>query len=73
MKEMKMGFASSETNFQAVNKESCFEGIRHDTMLKTGLISSVVEKMCKAAVSLKEQSSLADLGPLNLFVLTSGS
>ncbi|KAK5172959.1 uncharacterized protein LTR77_003081 [Saxophila tyrrhenica] len=70
IKEMKMGFCSSEAAFQATSRNACYKAITSSGAFAANLISSVVESMCKGSVGAYEQTSLAEIGPLNLFVLT---
>ena len=72
IKEMKMGFASSEGIFQAETKEACWQHIR-SSRLQERLFSDVAEKMCKGTLTCVDHYSLAHLGALNLFALTSGA
>lgn len=69
-----MNFACSEGCFQAMTAESCFQylAISNGNEATKQLLSSLTERICKGSTGVELQTRLADLGPLNLFVLTSG-
>ena len=67
-----MSFASNEGSFQAATRETCFLYLTNGVQGTEDLFSSLTGKLCKNVMDWNTQSALADLGPLNLFALTSG-
>ncbi|KAK6384966.1 hypothetical protein LTS17_002529 [Exophiala oligosperma] len=78
IKEMKMHMACTEATYQAGTARACWDQIQRDLELKRESDSikdlcSAVELLCKDAgrIPQKQLLALADLGPLNLFSMTS--
>ncbi|KIW21265.1 hypothetical protein PV08_01845 [Exophiala spinifera] len=78
IKEMKMHMACTEATFQASTARTCWDQIQRDLELKreSGNIKalcSAVELLCKDSGRIPQDQllALADLGPLNLFSMTS--
>jgi hypothetical protein len=76
IKEMKMHMACPEACFQAVTADECYGQIQNwmpDGSLFCKLtFRSAIESLCKESITQEMQQRLADLGPLNLFAITSG-
>jgi hypothetical protein len=76
IKEMKMHMAVPEACFQAATADQCYEQIQlfvPDTSLYWKLsFRCAFESLCKENITMNLRHVLAALGPLNLFVLTSG-
>ena len=72
IKEMKMHLACSEACFQAPTGDLCFQYLLHETACERLTLSSLTGTICKNPIPLESQVALADVGPLNLFALTSG-
>ena len=71
IKEMRMHLACNEASFQAPTAESCLYHLRSTSGDGPYLLSSLTANMCRATMTAAEQASVADVGPLNLFALTS--
>ena len=67
-----MSFASNEGSFQATTSDLCFNYFANGVRRSTDLFSSFTENMCKGLNGTITRALHADLGPLNLFALTSG-
>lgn len=76
IKEMKMHMARPEACFQAATGEQCFEELRawscQSPMAASLTLSEALEMVCRGGISEDVRLSLANLGPLNLFVIISG-
>ena len=68
-----MHFASNDACFQAPTSNLCFELLSNDLINRKYVLSSLTMMMCKDPIAADEQALLANLGPLNMFVLTSGT
>ncbi|OQU99857.1 Fungal specific transcription factor domain-containing protein [Cladophialophora immunda] len=78
IREMRMNAACSEACFQATTAEECFKTLQHQQQADLGLGPKVADDFTSAfellyRTDLDESLSvaLADLGPLNLFAMTS--
>jgi hypothetical protein len=76
IKEMQMRMAYPESCFQATTPEACATAT-HLCMSRAGSVYELsvrdaVEAFCADSISSPMRSSLANLGPLNLFVISSG-
>lgn len=74
-----MHMACTEATFQAGTARACWDQIQRDSELKRGSDSikdlcSAIELLCKddGRITPEQLLALADLGPLNLFSMTSG-
>lgn len=72
IKEMRMQLASSEAAFQAPTADECFQCIQQGSKNIMHTLSSLCERLCREPMQSDLLASFADLGPLNLFALTSG-
>lgn len=71
LREMRMHLASCEAAFQAGDGATCFARLTEVPQRNRDPMSSLCEAFCKGPLDIKNLMDLADLGPLNLFVLTS--
>lgn len=71
IKEMKMSFARDDACFQASNSETCLQQVMISHQ-EPRLLSSACEMICNRTSTDGELASFGHLGPLNLFVATSG-
>ncbi|KAK4497141.1 hypothetical protein PRZ48_011591 [Zasmidium cellare] len=71
IKEMQMQLASSEACFQAATKHECFHWLQVGAVNMKYTLSSLCERLCSESMPQTLLTPLADLGPLNLFALTS--
>lgn len=69
---MKMHFASNEGCFQALTGDACLSELMKGPQNTHLLFSVTAERMCQSAIDLRKHAYLGELGPLNLFALTSG-
>jgi hypothetical protein len=72
IKEMKMHFACNEACFQAATGDLCSQLLSSDPINGKYKLSSLTMMMCKRSIAADDQALLANIGPLNLFALTSG-
>jgi hypothetical protein len=77
IKEMGMHMASPEAAFQATTSEECCRELcnwqsRSAPICKI-TFRQVVESFCKSPIPIETQRCFADLGPLNLFAVVSGT
>jgi hypothetical protein len=76
IKEMNMDMACPEACFQAGTADECFAQIQRwmldGTLFRKISFRSAVESLCKENMSLDMHRTLAGLGILNLFAMTSG-
>jgi hypothetical protein len=70
--EMTQHFACSEACFQESTREQCWARLVSEGENTNHTVSNLCERMCGGPMSAETLASLADLGPLNLFVITSG-
>lgn len=73
IKEMKMQLACSEASFQAPTEDTCQQYLKAEATTGKHTLSSITRFMCKDSIPLETQVALADIGPLNMFALTSGT
>ncbi|CZT23659.1 related to C2H2 transcription factor [Ramularia collo-cygni] len=71
IKEMRTHLALNEGAFQALTREACFQLLLSSTTNTQIVLTSYCEMMCRQRLSEESSKSLADVGSLNLFVLTS--
>lgn len=71
IKEMRMHLALNEGAFQAPNREACFQLLLSSTASAHTMLTSYCEMICREPLNEETLRHLADLGSLNLFVLTS--
>lgn len=67
-----MHLACSESTFQAPTSGTCLQHLAGGVESNQHTFSVLAERFCRKPFSLESQMILADLGPLNMFVLTSG-
>lgn len=67
-----MHFSCSEGSFQARTRSDCYEFLSSGAEARNLVFSSTAATLCKGPLGQQQQADLADLGPLNLFALTSG-
>jgi hypothetical protein len=72
IKELSMHLALNEGAFQASTRESCFQLLLSSNVNTQIMLTSYCEMICRQQLNGKKYAQLADLGSLNLFVLTSG-
>lgn len=76
IKEMKMHMATPETCFQALSADECHQQIQIHLPINSAYWSlsfrGAFEALSKDSMSPIMCQAIADLGPLNLFALTSG-
>ena len=66
-----MSFACPEAVFQASTPEDCFEQLKNTS--NSLVLSNIIEMMCGGPLDERmQQQQIGNLGPLNLFALTSG-
>lgn len=73
IKEMRNHLALNEGAFQAPTRESCFQLLLGSNVNTQVMLTSYCELVCTRMLSDDIMENLADLGSLNLFVLTSGN
>ncbi len=77
IKEMRMHMASPEACFQAETAESCFAELCRCTStlnpFSSLLLRDAIENVCSESMSPDTQQRLAQLEPLNLFAIVSGT
>lgn len=71
IKEMQMQFATNEGAFQADSATMCFNYLASGATAQVGMMSTLCEKFCEGQLELQHQIVLVDMGPLNLFVVSS--
>ncbi|KAF7193887.1 Transcription factor 1 [Pseudocercospora fuligena] len=71
IKEMKMHLAMSEPSFQASNRGECYQHLVRGSRTTPITLTSFCQRICKDIISTEEVCEHANLGPLNLFVVTS--
>jgi len=72
IKEMGMDLASNEAIFQAITAESCLKLLQKaDLGCERMLLRSATEQLRQEQTEPLMKTAMADLGPLNLFIITS--
>ncbi|KAH7082757.1 hypothetical protein BKA63DRAFT_137457 [Paraphoma chrysanthemicola] len=75
IKEMQMRMAYPEACFQAATESDCaaetYSWVSKSTSVCKLSVREAVEAFCAESLSARKRSDLANLGPLNLFVITS--
>ena len=76
IKEVQSALAWPESVFQAGTAEECLEEIRkwsaRAPLLSNMTVRQAIELVCSDGISEDLHHTLADMGPLNLFVIVSG-
>lgn len=72
IKEMRMHLALNEGAFQASTRETCFQSLLSSSANTQVMLTSYCELICRQRLNEESLRRMADLGSLNLFVLTSG-
>lgn len=76
IKEMKIHTAVPEACFQAMTADECYEQIQiwlpSESLYWKISLCSAFQTLCKDTLEVGVRDGLAALGPLNLFILTSG-
>jgi hypothetical protein len=77
IKEMSMHMASPEAAFQAISSEECARELYNwqsrSVQTRNITFREVVESFCRSSIPNVMQRCFADLGPLNLFAVVSGT
>lgn len=72
IREMKMDVACPEACFQSKTSEDCFKELQNNSLPPKPGFSLTVQMLYRDWVDPDLSVVLADLGPLNLFAMTSG-